>query len=90
MFFVTKKCRIYADRGVSQTPIKRKEKKELQKKIDETQKRLDSVVSSQQIQSDFQPRIDKINREKLAAIDKAVKEIRAKYKMPKYEDFAEV
>lgn len=70
--------------------FKRKEKKELQKKIDETQKRLDSVVSSQQIQSDFQPRIDKINREKLAAIDKAVKEIRAKYKMPKYEDFAEV
>ncbi len=70
--------------------FKRKEKKILQEKIDECQKSLNLVVSFQQIQSDFQPKIDKVNREKQAAIDKAVKEIRAKYRMPEYEDFAEV
>lgn len=67
--------------------LKIKEKRALQVQIDEAQARWNGVMSPQQIQSQYQPRIDVLTDKKKEAIDTILKKVRSKHTMPKYEDF---
>ena len=69
--------------------FKGKEKKALQAQIDELQRQMDALASESTIRSNFQPKIDEINRAKRIELDKVTAEVRSGYTMPKYEDFAE-
>lgn len=69
--------------------FKGKEKKMLQVQIDETQNTLNTLATQQQIQSEYQQRINKLVRDRQAAVDGAFSDIRKNYIMPKYEDYIE-
>lgn len=58
----------------------------LQLPIDETKNTLNAIGTQQQIQAEYQPHIDKLVRDKKAAIKSILSDIRKNYSMPKYED----
>lgn len=70
--------------------FKGKEKKAVQAEIDIMQTQLNVVASEQQVRGQYQPSIEQISQDKNNAISVATKEVRVKYTMPRFEDFADV
>lgn len=69
--------------------FKGKEKRALQAQIDEAQGSLNKIASEADIQAKYQPQISQLNAEKAAKIESITAEIKARYPMPKIEDFQE-
>jgi len=69
--------------------FKGKEKKAIQVQIDDLQNQLQKIDSATDIQARYQPQISQLNTEKAKRIDAIAAEIKAKYPMPKLEDFQE-
>lgn len=70
--------------------FKGKEKKALQAQIDDAQSQLQGIKSQRDIEASFDPKIRQLNAEKQKALDTVASEVRAKYTMPKLEDFSDV
>lgn len=69
--------------------FKGKEKRALQAQIDDAQRKIDAISSVQQVEASFQTRINQVNVARNTAVNNISAEVRVKYPMPKYEDFAE-